>query len=127
MEEEVLIDDEPLNIGDTADDWYERAAEWDIVIYAANGVAISLPSDYKSCCYHIETTKYAAWWSLRDDKEFCIFSKNKNIWHELLRVRIDGSLELFCQADFGQRKIIYVDEVTVDKFIERYLNLKAFI
>jgi hypothetical protein len=105
----------------------ERSMYNDHVIFHGNGVVISLPNDYKSMCYNIETTKYAAWLSYREDNTLAIFTKKDHIWTEVFKAPITGSLERFCECDVENRKIISANETAVEAFFDRLIKLKAFL
>lgn len=129
MNDEVLVDDVELNQGDAYDG--ENECQHHHVVYAANGIAISMPPYWDDFSFSIETTKYNAWWEYRENV-FRAFRKNGDDRIDLFSIPLKDKdfFDAFCQCDMrenGRKEIVHSTEADFDKFVERYLNLRVFI
>lgn len=127
MEDEVLVDDVALVPGD---EYYEEP-EYHVVYYGANGIVISQPPYWDDFSFGIETAKYTAWWDYRENV-FQAYRKDGDDRIDLFSMPLKDKdfFDGFCQCEMkenGRKEIIYSTESDFDKFVERYLSLRAFI
>ena len=116
----VMEDDDILG-GDDYDYDTPSVVSSYVVLYKNNGVEII--EDLDSDCIHIRTDKYYVFWT---NQNYLLIGKAKTSAWEF-DIKLDINFGLFCDYDKETNKVIYTDINKVNGFVERFLNLKAFL
>ena len=112
MNDEVLVDDVELNQGDAYDG--ENECQHHHVVYAANGIAISMPPYWDDFSFSIETTKYNAWWEYRENV-FRAFRKNGDDRIDLFSIPQHVKVKCPCNS-----LCFKCDPTGIERFYQQY-------